>query len=357
MLETKTFISVTLTALPGFDDLADRFFEGDGDIPGWIVGAHFAEVGVVADVVADAVFVHVGEDLFLAGELLGGLEGFEDGAGVGLAAAEVVHLAQAWRGDEGRHELGHVERVDVVTHLFAFVAEYAVLAALQVALHEVAEEAVELDAAVVGAREAAAAQAAGGHVEIASVLLHHHVAGDLRGAEQRVLRLVDCEGLCDAVRVGRIGVVPAGFELLERDAVGGVAVNLVGAHVHEGRLGAGLAGGLQHVERADRVGVEIVERDRGGAVVRGLRGGVHDGGGLHLFEQREHAGAVTDIELVVDEARQLAHEAVLVPPGVALRTEEDGALVVIHTVDRVAEFACEIAANLGANEAGRPGDD
>jgi len=247
--------------------------------------------------------------------------------------------------------------VDVVAHLFALVAEYAVLAALQVALHQVAEEAVELDAAVVGAREAAAAQAAGGHLEIAAVLLHHHVAGDFRGAEERVLRLVDGEGLRDAVFVGRIGVVPAGFELLERDGIWGVAIDLVGAHVHEGRLGAGLAGGLQQVERADGVGVEIVEGDRGGAVVGGLRGGVHDGGGFHLLEQREHAGTVADVELVVDESRQLAHEAVLVPPGVALRAEEDGALVVIHAVDRVAEFACEIAADLGADEAGRPGDE
>jgi hypothetical protein len=49
--------------------------------------------------------------------------------------------------------------VDVVAHLLALVAENLVFAALEVALHEVAEEAVQLDAAVVGAGEAAAAQA------------------------------------------------------------------------------------------------------------------------------------------------------------------------------------------------------
>jgi hypothetical protein len=128
---------------------------------------------------------------------------------VGLAAAEVVDLAGARGGDEGGHEAGDVEGVDVVAHLLALVAEDLVLAALEIAFHEVAEEAVEFDAAVIGAGEAAAAQRAGGQVEVAAVLLDHHVGGDLRGAEQRVLRLVDGERLRDAVGVGGIGVVPA----------------------------------------------------------------------------------------------------------------------------------------------------
>jgi hypothetical protein len=59
------------------------------------VGAHFPQVGVIADVVAGAVLVDVGEDLRLAGEFLRDLEGLEDGRAVGLAAAEVVDLAGA----------------------------------------------------------------------------------------------------------------------------------------------------------------------------------------------------------------------------------------------------------------------
>ena len=69
--------------------------------------------------------------------------------------------------------------VDVVADLLALVAEDAVGAALEAALDEVAEEAVQLDAGVVGAGEAAAAEAAGGHAEVAAVLLHHDVGGDL----------------------------------------------------------------------------------------------------------------------------------------------------------------------------------
>ncbi len=59
---------------------------------------------------------------------------------------------------------------------------------------------MQLDAGVVRAGQAAAAQAAGRHAEIAAVLLHHHVGGDLRRAEQRMLRLVDRERLGNAVR-------------------------------------------------------------------------------------------------------------------------------------------------------------
>jgi len=43
--------------------------------------------------------------------------------------------------------------------------------------------------------------------------------------------------------------------------------------VDERRFGRGLAGGFEEVEGADGVGVEVVERDGGGAVVGRLRGG------------------------------------------------------------------------------------
>ena len=69
-----------------------------------------------------------------------------------------------------------------------------------------------------------------------------------------------------------VGVVPAGIELFERQLVGLVAVDLVCAHVHEGRFGRTLARGLQHVQCADRIDVEIVERASGGEVVAGLGG-------------------------------------------------------------------------------------
>ena len=127
---------------PGFDDLADGFGEADGDVPRGIVGFHFPEVAVVADVVADAVLVHIGEGLFLSGEGFGDLEGFEDRAGILFSTAEVVDLRDARGFAKLPHEAGHILAVDVIAHLLAFVAVDLVFATFEVAFHEVAEEAV-----------------------------------------------------------------------------------------------------------------------------------------------------------------------------------------------------------------------
>ena len=54
---------------------------------------------------------------------------------------------------------------------------------------------------------------------------------------------------------------------------------------------------------------------------------------------------------------QLALEALLVPARVALRAEEDGALVVVDAVDGVAELAREVGADFRADQAGRSGDE
>ncbi len=128
-----------------FHDLVESFLEGNGDVPRRVVSAHFVEVGDVADVVADPVFVEILEDLRLASDAFGDGESFEDGAGVGTAATDVVDLGDAGRGDEGGDELGDVVGVDVVSYLLAFVAEDFVFPAFEVALHEVRQKAMQFD--------------------------------------------------------------------------------------------------------------------------------------------------------------------------------------------------------------------
>ena len=303
------------------------------------MGFHLPEVAVVADVVADAVFVNVGVLLGLAGESLGDLEGLEDGTAVIFASTEVVDLSDAGCLDEGCHEAGDIEGVDVVSDLFPLVAEDAVFLPLEVALHEVAEESMELDSGVVRPGEAASTQAASGHVEVTSVFLDDDIGGDLGGSEEGVLALIDGEVLGDAVLIGWICIIPAGLEFLESDGIGAVSVDLIRRHVDEGGLGAGSAGGLEHVEGADGIGIEVVEGDRSSTVVAGLSGSMDDGVRLHLSNQIEDALAVADIEFVMDKALQVFLEALLVPAGISLRTKEDGALVIINSVDLVTEFA------------------
>ena len=76
--------------------------------------------------------------------------------------------------------------MDVVAHLLAAVAEDRVGLAGHRAPHQVGEEAVQLRAGVVGAGQAAAAEADRRHLEVAPVLLHEQVGRGLRHAEQRV---------------------------------------------------------------------------------------------------------------------------------------------------------------------------
>lgn len=336
--------------LPGFDDLADGFGEADGDVPRRVVGFHFSEVAVIADVVADAVLVHIGEDLFVSGEGFGDLEGFENRAGVLFSAAEIVDLRDARSFAEFPHEAGHIFAVDVVAHLLTFVAENLVFVAFEIAFHEVAEESVEFHAGVVRASEAAATQTAGGHVEIASVFLNHDIRRDFGGAEEGVFRLVDREGFSNAVLVGGIVVIPTRVEFAQSDGIWPVAVNFVGGHVDERRLGTGLPGGFKEVQRADGVGVEIIKRNCGRAVVRGLRGGVDDDVGLNFCNEVENALPVANIEFVVGEAGDKIGEAFLVPARVALGSKKCRALVVVHPVDGTV-LAGEKNRDFGTDEA------
>jgi hypothetical protein len=156
---------------------------------------------------------------------------------------------------------------------------------------------VKIHAGVVGAGETPATQGAGRQVEVTTVFLDHDVGGDFGRTEERVLGLVDGEGLRNTVFVGGICVVPARRQLGEGDAVGGVAVDFVRAHVHERGFRAGLAGGFEEVERADGIGVEIVERNRRRAVMRWLRGNVDDCRRFDRFYECQNSGPVANINL------------------------------------------------------------
>ena len=91
-----------------------------------------------------------------------------------------------------------------------------------------------------------------------------------------MLRAVDAEVLADAREILRPGVFPAGFQFVEFQLVGGVAVDLVGRHVDERRFRHVAPHAFQQVERAHGVHVEIVERPRGRQVVARLGRGVDD---------------------------------------------------------------------------------
>ena len=119
----------------------------------------------------------------------------------------------------------------------------------------------------------------------------------------------------------------------------------------ERRLGAITARGFEQVECADGVHVEIIEGNFCGQIVGRLRRGMDDDGGLEGFDELEHSGPITDVQFVVGEAGERLLKPPLVPAGVALRAEEDFALVVVHAMHN--EIALmEISADFRANESG-----
>ncbi len=215
---------------------------------------------------------------------------------------------------------------------------------------------MELDTGVVGAGEAAAPERRGGHPEVAAVLLGQHVGRDLRRPEQRVQAALDRHRLVDALDVGGIRVVPPGVELDQGQPVGVVAVDLVGADGDEHGLGGVPAVGLEEVEGADRVGVEVVEGSAGGQVVAGLRRGVDDQLVAPLGEHPVDRLAVADVDVDVGVAGAGLLEALAVPGGVALRTEEVGPTVVVEPVDGEAQ-AVEEGDGLRADQPRRPRDE
>jgi Ni,Fe-hydrogenase maturation factor len=83
---------------------------------------------------------------------------------------------------------------------------------------------------------------------------------------------------------------------------------------------------------------------------------VDDGVGLEARDEIEDALSIADVEFVVVEVFDQLGQAFLIPTCVALRTEENGALVIVDAMDFPSEIG-EVETNLRADEAGRTGNE
>src|ERR1700735_944161 len=90
---------------------------------------------------------------------------------------------------------------------------------------------------MIGTRETAAAQTAGGHVEVTAIFLNHDIRCNFRSAEQGMLALIDGEIFWNPVRKSRIVILKTRVELAQRDPIGPISINLVGRHMNERRFG------------------------------------------------------------------------------------------------------------------------
>ncbi len=216
---------------------------------------------------------------------------------------------------------------------------------------------MQLDAGMLRAGEAPPTQTVRAHAEVAAVLLRHDVGGDLARAHDRMHGAVDAHGLADPVVVLGPRVLPAGLELNERQLVRPVAVQLVGGHEHEHRLGAVPSAALEEIHRPHGVDVEIVERPARGEVVARLRGAVDDEVERALVAKGpRQRGAIADVHVVRAKAPGRAAQALEVPAGASVGTEEVGPHVVVDPHDGTGARV-EVEDELGADESAGPGDE
>ena len=315
------------------NDLAEDFIEGDRDGPVRVVGFKFGEVGDIADVVADAVLVHIVPVELFAGKLLDFGDGFEDGDAILAAAAEVIDFTRAGIVREFLDGADDVTAMDIVADLFGFVAEDGVGAAGQSDFDEIGEEAVEFDGGMGGTGQTATAENSDLHSEVAAVFLGHQVRGGLRSTEERMQRAVDAAIFADAVIVLGPSIFPAGFELLERKFVGRIAINFVSAEIDEDGLWTMKTCNLKQIHGPESIHLKIEDRDVARLVVGRLGGAVNNEIEGMGAENSLHCNPVANVEVVVREIFRGAAQAVKVPGGVSLLTEEHGAHVIVDTVD------------------------
>ena len=107
------------------------------------------------------------------------------------AAADVIDFPGARSANEFRERFDQVETVDVVAHLFAFVAKNTVRPAAHSADHQIGEKPMQLRSSMRRSRKTTATERDRGHPEIVPVFLNENVRGDLRRSKEGMLRVID----------------------------------------------------------------------------------------------------------------------------------------------------------------------
>jgi hypothetical protein len=206
----------------------EDFDQGLGQGESGIMRPDFGEVRNVANVVTLAGFVDIGCHLGQTGNGLGLRKSLQKGATVLPSAAKIVNLRDSWRLEKMVDELRNVVRMDIIAHLFPFVAVNIIIALFEVAFDQITQETVQLNSAMSRAGQAATAQTTGGHSKIAAVLLNQNVGGEFAGPKERMFRLINRHRFRNASREVIVVIVPPSRQFLQTDAIGCITIDLVG---------------------------------------------------------------------------------------------------------------------------------
>ena len=169
-------------------------------------------------------------------------------------------------------------------------------------------------------------------------------------------RAIDAAIFRDAVKIFGAGVFPASGKFSERNFVGSVAVNFVGAEKNENGIGRMLAGGFEEINGAESVDFKIENGNVAGFIVRGLRGAVNDEIEATRAKKFVESNAVANVHGEVREIFGGRFEALEIPEGVAGGAEKFAAHVVVNADDGVA-LTIEMFNGFRADEAAASRDE
>ena len=137
------------------------------------------------------------------------------------------------------------------------------------------------------------------------------------------------------LRVRRVGVVPAGFQFRQRQCVlGRSPYTLLVDMWMNGDSGQERRAASSRFSVPSGVDFEIEERDRGGAIVRRLGGGVDDQVRLQLLHERQHTLRGRGYRSPRGGSPGISAAAARAPNWCRLRSEEDGSMVAVDSGDR-----------------------
>jgi hypothetical protein len=109
----------------------------------------FGQVADVTDMVSRSIFIYVLENLLVPTYGFCHFECFKDRAAVTSPSTQVVDFAASWGDPELFDETGYIVGMNVISDLFPLVAKDPIWSTFNVTEHQVAEETVELYAAVI----------------------------------------------------------------------------------------------------------------------------------------------------------------------------------------------------------------
>lgn len=137
--------------------------------------SYFSEIAVIANVVANPIFIDVAIRHPFASEAFRDGKSLQDGTAIRFATTQVINFGNTRRIDKGFHESRDIERVNIVPDLLTFVAKDTILVSLKIALDQVAQETVQLNSCMIRSRQTASSQTACWHPKVAAVLLDRNI--------------------------------------------------------------------------------------------------------------------------------------------------------------------------------------